>query len=609
MSATRAVFAAWLFSFALVPGLSRADTLSKALEDELARSLDELALEGQPTPYFVAYRVEDLETTEMSAVFGGLLETEVSRGRFLNAEVRVGSPELDNTNFFTFPSGSSGLARSFNGWALLPLEDDYREIRRQAWLLTDGAYKSALGHLSRKRAVLQNRSLDSSLNDFAEQEPAVVDSADEPSGFGELDVTAAETRVRELSALFRRLPKVQSSEVLLRSTSSRFRYLNTEGSRASTATTLIEIRVRAETRAADGRRLADALSFMGRSLEQLPGREEMSGAVEAMGRRLSVATGGELIERYNGPVLFERQAAAELFLQSFAPRLASFRAPVAEEPRLEENLRQLSGGFDDRLGGRVMPRFCRLVDDPTLREYEGRSLLGGFAVDRDGVPARSKRLVEKGILKALLSDRNPSFGVLESTGNRRGVGTAPGNLVLSATSGLSSKELESELLMLAEDRDLEFGVVIRRIANPLVVAGSRGGMGGRGAGAGEGSVSDVVEAFRLYRDGRREPLRNLEVFGLGPTSFKDIVAVSTDSTVYHAPLAPTRQLRRGTTGLAPEAISVVLPSLLFEEVILKTREGPVPKPPVAPHPFFAGRADDAGAAGRVETVGGSGSAW
>jgi len=595
--------AAGAILFVLAPGLLPADTLSQALEDELARSLEELALEGQPTPYFVAYRVEDLRTTEMSAVFGGLLETDVNRGRFLNVEVRVGSPEFDNTNFFTFPTGSSGLARSFNGWAALPFDDDYREIRRQAWLLADGAYKTALGHLSRKNAVLQNRSLDTSLTDFAQQKPSVFGSEDEPVAFDDVDnlvVAAAEALVRDLSVLFRGQPTIQSSEVLLRSTSSRSRYLNTEGSRASTAATLVEIRVRAETRAADGRRLADALSFMGRSLDELPDREEMSGAVEAMVQRLSIATGAELIERYNGPVLFEGQAAAELFLQSFAPRLASFRAPVAEDPRLEENLRQLGGGFDDRLGGRVMPRFCRLVDDPTLTEYEGHFLLGGFAVDRDGVPARPKNLVEKGILKALLSDRNPSLGAGESTGNRRGVGTAPGNLVLSAPGGLSSQELENELLTLAEERDLEFGVVVRRIANPMVVAAPEGGRARRSVRAGEGSVGDVVEAFRVYRDGRREPLRNIEVFGLGPTSFKDVVAVSTDSTAYNAPLAPTRQLKSGTTGLAPEAISVVLPSLLFEEVILKTREGPVPKPPVASHPFFAGQ---------LESAGDSGSAW
>ncbi len=565
-------------------GSEARDDLLRALEDEMSRSLDALALPDQPKPYFVAYRAEELVTTETAAVFGSLLETDTSSGRFLNVEVRVGSSELDNTNFFTFPSRSPGLARSFNGWALLPLDDDYQAVRRQAWLLTDAAYKSALGHLSRKQAVLQNRNREGALPDFAPQEPAVIRAEAEPTV---PDRQAVEALVRDLSALFRRFPAVESSEVGLRSTFSRFYYLNSEGSRAVTATRLVELRVRAEARAADGRPLADAVGFLARNLGELPSRRELLEAVEAMGRRLSSAGTGELIERYNGPVLFEGQAAAQLFLQSFVPRLASFRSPVAEEPRLEESLRQLGGGFDDRIGGRVLPRSCRLVDDPTLAEWEGRPLLGGFPVDRDGVEPSPLALVERGILKRLLSDRKPSPAAGQSTGSRRGVGTAPGNLVLTATGGRSWAELERELMQLVEERELEFGVVIRRIADPALLTGADGGRSPRLSANGEGAVGDVAEAFRLYPDGRREPLRNLEIVGLGPTTFKDVVALSEELTVHHARLAPVRQLVPGSTGLAPEAISVVLPSLLFEELILKTAEGPVPTPPLIPHPFFA----------------------
>ena len=40
-----------------------ADPLTQALEDELARSMERLALGDQPRPYFIAYRVEDVRLT------------------------------------------------------------------------------------------------------------------------------------------------------------------------------------------------------------------------------------------------------------------------------------------------------------------------------------------------------------------------------------------------------------------------------------------------------------------------------------------------------------------------------------------------------------------
>ena len=48
----------------------------------------------------------------------------------------------------------------------LPLENDYREIRRQIWLATDQAYKAALESLAEKRAVLQNETRAEDIADF-----------------------------------------------------------------------------------------------------------------------------------------------------------------------------------------------------------------------------------------------------------------------------------------------------------------------------------------------------------------------------------------------------------------------------------------------------------
>ena len=64
--------------------------------------------------------------------------------------MRVGSYQLDNTNFFSFNFNQSAMVQEFNGTAELPLDDDYKELRRQIWLVTDATYKSAVEDLSKK---------------------------------------------------------------------------------------------------------------------------------------------------------------------------------------------------------------------------------------------------------------------------------------------------------------------------------------------------------------------------------------------------------------------------------------------------------------------------
>jgi len=304
------------------------------------------------------------------------------------------------------------------------------------------------------------------------------------------------------------------------------------------------------------------------------------------------AMSGEEIERYNGPVLFTGQAAGELFHQVFASRLAGWRSPIAEDERLENRLAQLSESLNDRLGGRVLARSMRLVDDPLAAEIEGVHLFGGYLVDDEGVPAAATTLVERGILKNLLSGRNPSRGVDGSTGNRRGISALPSNLLLSTSDGVTREELVGELMQLMEERELEFGVIVHRLANPLLLAG----LDARRSGAARGddqSVTGVVEAVKIYRDGRQVRLLDPRFAGLSTTSFRDIVAASSTREVYSAPMRSAQEgialyssATLGSSLAGPPVVSVVVPDLLFEELTITAPVESVPTAPSTPHPYF-----------------------
>jgi len=567
------------------------DVVLKAMKDELARSMRKLQLEKLEKPYFIAYRVNEVAATGASASFGSLLSTSTpSRTRGLSVEVRVGDYAFDNTNFFAAPSFASGpIGSVFGGSFQLPLEDDYQAIRRQIWLATDAAYKKAVEDLSKKRAALQNKTRSEDLPDFSRVDAATLTATTTAAEFNRPE---AEALVRELSAAFRAMPDIFSSRVDLRVGFRHTLYVNSEGTTFVRDIPLVALSVNAETQATDGMPLADSFVFYGRSMADLPTKVEVLSRIRESGANLAKLRQAPLLERYNGPVLLEGQAATAAFGQLFAPRLLATRRPVFDRPQFESMAAQIDNPFLDRIGGRVLPVSLSVVDNATITEFANARLIGGSKVDDDGVPARETRLVEKGYLKTLLATRVPARGITNSTGNRYGLGPMPTNVLVIAENGRTDRELKQELLRLAKERGSEFGIVIRRIGNPALVRDAMqiqvGGFGNPGRQADE--MRNIVLAYKVYPDGREELIRNAVLSGLTVESFREIVGVSLTPAVISEPFTFRSVLSFsfdfGAAEAAAAPVSLAVPSLLFEELTLKKPAGDIPKPPVAKHPFF-----------------------
>ena len=60
-----------------------------------------------------------------------------------------------------------------------------------------------------------------------------------------------------------------------------------------------------------------------------------------------------------------------------------------------------------------------------------------------------------------------------------------------------------------------------------------------GNGPGSIDVEPLIEAYKVYPDGREELVRNLTINGLTLGAFKDIIAASDTPFVYAAPLGLT----------------------------------------------------------------------
>ncbi len=135
-----------------VPAGDKDKTLA-ALHDELERSRTRLMLPGQEKPYYIQYRLLDLDQRTVVAQFGALVASTTTRNRFMSVDVRVGDYKLDNSNFISgqgfrgFLGGSTGS---------VGIDRDYDSLRQDLWLATDQAYKAgARFHLAEARLFAQ----------------------------------------------------------------------------------------------------------------------------------------------------------------------------------------------------------------------------------------------------------------------------------------------------------------------------------------------------------------------------------------------------------------------------------------------------------------------
>lgn len=548
--------------------------LMQALRDEMARSMQELQLEDAEKPYFLAYRVFENATSSTTASLGGLLGVNNGFNRQLVVELRVGDYDFDNTNFMSLRNPSALLPAT----AALSVDDDYDALRRQIWLTTDTAYKRALDQLAGKRAALQNQTRVEEVADFTREEPYQFDGWTE----SRLDTSPAPDLAVEISAAMQAMPHLSRSEVRVFTSFDRSWFVNSEGSAFVRETPFIGLYALAASQADDGAELQDGVHVWVRDWNEMPDASALTAEVRAMTNRLQQRREAPVSDRYSGPVLFEGRAAAELITQVLGPRLIALRLPTPDNPQMEQAMAQFRNPFLDKIGGRILPRFLSIVSDPTLEAHDGVPLQGRQPVDDDGVPTRRTVLVERGMLKTLLSTRVPLAEVPASTGSRWRDAPMPSNIVVEPTRGMSAEELKEELFLLAEDRGLDHAIVVRRIGTRLAKLSS-GPLGFFGADA--SNVEPLIGVYKVFPDGSEQRIRMASLSAFAESDFRDMVAVSDATTRHETGFSPIPPGVPAAGGGLIWPISVITPALLFEDVTVRRPPGNIRKPPVTPHPL------------------------
>ena len=337
------------------------DPVLRAMQLELDRSKSELKLEQMAAPYYIEYRVVDMEGRSAEAAYGALRSNLHMRMRFLRVVVRVGNYQQDS--YYGQGEGAFDFA---------PLDDDELVLRTQLWLATDRAYKAATESWTAKQAQLKQLKIDQPVDDFAHADPV---QHLEPVARLNDDVSPWLKTLGDVTALYKTDAQVQSMTSSLDFQATNLYFLNSEGSMVRTGGTTYQVRLEASTQAADGMRLDQSADYMAKDLKDLPTADKvLARGGELIGRLKDLRAAPLADEEYRGPVLFSSHAAAAVFADLVGENIRGRKPNLGQPARTQ-------GAFASSYKSRVLPDFLSVADDPTLASYEGKPLLGHYEVD------------------------------------------------------------------------------------------------------------------------------------------------------------------------------------------------------------------------------------
>ncbi len=520
-------------------GASDNDPLLSAMKKEMERSKAQLKLDNVAAPYYIDYRIVDMEEYNAEAAFGALRQNIHNRLRVARVVVRVGDYKQDS--FYERGEGQVDLA---------PLDNDEIGIRHQLWEATDSAYKAASQALTAKQAALKQFTIDQPVDDFAKAEPihSIGPLAKVPD-----DISPWVKMLQTASALYKSDPEIQDCSANLHFQVVTRYFVNSEGTETRSSQTIYRMGASANTQAADGMKLERNNGPTVGDWKALPAEQAFLDRTARLVASLKSLRDAPVVdEEYHGPVLFLADPATAVFATLVGDNVLGLKPQLGQPARTR-------GAFANNFKSRVLPEFLSVEDDPTLETFEGKPLLGHYEVDDEGVKAQKVMVIKDGRLENFLVSRSPIRDFTASNGHGRAripansPGASLGNLIVRTSQPSSKEELKKKLLDMLKDRGLDYGYLVDAL----------------------GPNRSPRMLYRVWtKDGHEELVRGASFGDLDTRAMRTgIVAAGLDYDVENSELAIPH--------------SVVAPSILFDELEVKRANANKDQLPEYPAPAVA----------------------
>lgn len=480
--------------------------LARSARAELLRAKAEMRIPGHPRPHYISFLIRDEETWRIQAKYGALKIDNHERTRHGFVDVRVGSFRNDQLRDGGLDDNDKEC-ESY-GYVDLPFEGPPHALRQGLWRLTDARFREAVEALLNKQSHLLTYVDPNSHLVALERRPAVVDIA--WRALPELDHDHWTDYVRRASLLLKRHREIKDSSVEFQADHVYRVFVNTEGSLQVQCKSIWSVDCYLWLLTDKGDSIPWTVKHIVTDPTELPDLAAFQREILATVAKLRKLARAGTVRSFSGPVLLEPVPAGLLLHEAVGHRLEGNRLLAAGEGQT----------FKDSLGQGILPPFLSMRDDPTLESFEGRSLVGHYLYDDEGVESQNTELVRRGKLIRFLSTRTGIRPRHHSSGHARGAYhqrpiSRMGTLIVESENGLGERELKRVLLDEIRRQGVPYGI---RIVD------ATSGETATDAYNFQAFLGEANLATKVYPDGREEWIRAVNFVGTPLNAIRNIVA-------------------------------------------------------------------------------------
>ena len=527
-----------------------------AMKDELSRTLKKLHRPGMPRPFYAAYKIEHLQEVSAVANLGALYPTAQNDGQInLFAVLDIGTRQND----------SLGYANDsyYYDYAYMPrsarlVGKNYHALRQALWEVSDNAYVFAAETYQQKQAYKRQKNILQNGPDFVPGKQGSY--VEQIPAFEAYDLPTLQALTAQLSAQATAHKYLEEFEVEISPVQKDTYYLNSLGGFYQRSRAAVYVGWKAQLRSKDGYK-KKVSKYVWLSDFNPQTQAKLTQKTNEFLQDLQDVYHAKKADTYVGPVLL-RPAAAGGFIKTVLVKNLQNITPLLSR---KEETDPTAGKLRDKLNLRVMSNVVDVTDKPFEKEFNGSPLGGFMPVDDEGVPAQTLELVSAGKLRALPRSGRPLAKGDKSNGHARLTDLSLPrekltNVFVTAKNPVPAEELEKQLVEKCRALELEYCYILPAFA-PM-----------------KKNQTDILAAEKIYTaDGHKETVYGLKISDLTPRSLRDIVSAGNDPEItYIQPLAYGGDF-------VPEQ-SVVVPSLLLEELELVPDGKKADKPPFVKKP-------------------------
>jgi len=535
-----------------------------AMKKELQRSMKKLRMEDFESPYFISYWIKEEHSISISGKFGSVTSNSERKRRSVYVEVRVGYYEFDNTERKSgrYDFSSFGLIPMSS--YTVPIEDNEISIRSVLWYLTDMKYKEALDNYLKKKGEKIFSVEEEHIDDFSREDKHIFYSEQKKLELGKDEWLKI---VRDITDYLGKIEGLYESNMDVSGEKVVDYFVNSEDSEIADEYINYSVNISAKIKSEDGMSIENFRNYKVTEYDEIPDYEKLKKDVEKMVDELLRLQKADEMKPYTGPAILDPSVTGVIFHEAIGHRLEG-----------ERQKREESGQtFKDKIGEKIVPEFLTIIDDPTLRRFNGESLFGYYKFDDEGIPAQKVVLIENGILKNYLLSRTPIKGFSKSNGHGRSDGSPfqgdpvgrMSTFIIKSKKEFDYDELKNELIEECKKQGKPYGFIIKKAIGGETYT-QRGGM--------QAFKESPILVYTVdVGSGEEKLVRGVEIIGTPLTSINKMIASSTEYEVYNGYCG-------AESGVIP--VSTIAPWILTSEVELQKSSGGKSKPPILPSPVF-----------------------